>query len=70
MIITYRLCPFRIDYGKKIKKQQQNLDQGKEYGAFLTDLSKAFDYLPHDLTVAKLHTYGFSLKSFKLTSSY
>ena len=27
----------RIDYGKKIKKQQQNLDQGKEYGAFLTD---------------------------------
>ena len=36
------------------------LDQGKEYGALLTDLSKVFDCLPHDLIFAKLHAYGFS----------
>ena len=46
------------------------LDQGKEYGALLTDLSKAFDCLSHDLIVAKLHVYGFSTESLKLINSY
>ena len=46
------------------------LDQGKEYGALLTDLSKAFDCLLHDLIVAKLHVYGFSTESLKLINSY
>ena len=44
--------------------------QGNEYGALLTDLSKAFDCLPHDLIVAKLHAYGFSIESSKLINSY
>ena len=34
------------------------------------DLSKAFDCLPHDLIVAKLHAYGFSRDSLKLINSY
>ena len=46
------------------------LDQGKEYGALLTDLSKAFDCLPRDLLVPKLHAYGFSIESLKLINSY
>ena len=46
------------------------LDQGKEYGALLTDLSKAFDCLSHDLIVAKLHVYGFSTESLKLINNY
>ena len=52
------------------KKQQKTLDQGKAYGALLTELSKAFNCFPHDLIVAKLHAYGFSLESLKLLNSY
>ena len=44
--------------------------QGGSFGALLTDLSKAFDCLPHDLLVAKLYAYGFDLKSVTLVHSY
>ena len=30
-------------------------DNNKVFGALLTDLSKAFDCLSHDLLIAKLH---------------
>ena len=36
----------------------------------MTDLSKAFDCLPHDLIIAKLHAYGCELLSLKLINSY
>ena len=36
----------------------------------MTDLSKAFDCLSHELIIAKLNAYGFSLPALKLMQSY
>ena len=46
------------------------LDKGNKYGVLLTDLSKAFDCLVHDLLIAKLDAYGFDYLSLKLINSY
>ena len=39
-------------------------------GEVLMDLSKASGTLNHDLLIAKLHTYGFDIKTLKLLDSY
>ena len=74
------LSKFQCGFGKGYSTQdcllamvencKKALDQGNEYGALLTDLSKAFDCLPRDLIVAKLHEYGFSIDSLKLINNY
>ena len=38
--------------------------------AVLTDLSKAFDYLPHDILLCKLSAYGLADGAFQLMKSY
>ena len=53
-----------------IEKWRKSLDKRESFGALLTDLSKAFDCLPHDLLVAKLHAYGFDIQSVRLIHSY
>ena len=69
-------CGFRKGYSNQdcllamVENCKKALDQRNEYVALLTDLSKAFDCLPHDLIVAKLHAYGFSTESLKLINSY
>ena len=45
---------------KFVEDCKLNLDNSKVGGAILTDLSRAFDCLPHRLLTAKLHAYGVS----------
>ena len=40
------------------------------FGAFLTDLSKAFNCLDDELLIAKLNAYSFSLLASKLVQDY
>ena len=40
------------------------------FGTLLTDLSKTFDCLDHELLIAKLNEYGFSLTALKLVHNY
>ena len=49
---------------------KKSLDQKKFVGAVLMDLSKAFDSIPHDLLIAKMHAYGFSIDAVTFFYSY
>ena len=42
---------------------------GQMFGALLTELPKAFDCLDHELLIAKLNAYRFSLPALKLSPS-
>ena len=53
-----------------LEKCKNAIDQEKVFDALLTDLSKAFDYLRHELIIAKLNAYGFNLPALKLMHSY
>ena len=46
------------------------LDKGMHTGILLTDLTKAFHSLSHDLLVAKLNSYEFSKLSLKMINDY
>ena len=58
-------CGFRKGYNAQhclmaiIKKWHKFLDIGGHAGALLTDPSKAFDFVDHELLITKLHAYGF-----------
>ncbi len=46
------------------------LDRSKCDGALLMDLSEAFDYIPHNLMIAKLKAYEMSNQSLAFMCSY
>ena len=56
---VYRYC---------LRNGNLRVDNNKALRALLTELSKAFDFLSHDLLIAKLHSYGLSLTSVRLLS--
>ena len=45
-----------------LDKSKSAVDKRKYFGELFTDLSKAFDYI----VLAKLHAYGFSLRTLRL----
>ena len=49
---------------------ENKLDKYYVVYAILLDLSKAFDYVPHDLIVARLASYGFDPQSLEYILSY
>ena len=53
-----------------VEKWCKNLNGGGETGAVLTDLSKAFDCIDHNLLIAKLNAYGFEKQSINFLYSY
>ena len=46
------------------------LDKNIFTGTVLTDLSKAFEYIPHNLLIAKLHACGMSFDTITFWNSY
>ena len=75
-IFNKQQCGFRKGYNtqqcllKMLEKWKRSVDGGNAFGALLTDLSKAFDCLDHELLIAKLHAYGFSLPALRLINDY
>ena len=53
-----------------VEKCCKTLDEGGETGAVLTDLSKAFDCIDHNLLIVKLNAYGFEKTSLEFIHSY
>ena len=53
-----------------LEKWKQCVDKGKVFGALLTDLSKSFDSLDHELLTAKVKSYSFNLPGLLLVNDY
>ena len=53
-----------------MEKWRKCLNKGCISGAILTDLSKAFDCILHDLSIAKLAAYDFDYQSLRIMESF
>ena len=52
------------------EKWRRSVDGGCQAGALLTDLSKVFDCIDHELLIAKVYVYTFDNNSLHLINSY
>ena len=71
--LSLRLRGFRRNYNTQVIMLEdiwKNVDTGKFSDMFLTDLSKAFNFMVHDLLIAKLNAYGFEYNALLLINSY
>ena len=69
-------CGFRKGFSVQhclvsmLEKWKSATDNKKLFGALLTDLSKAFDCLSHELLIATLNAYGFNMSALRFVHSY
>ena len=69
-------CGFRKGFSSQhcllsmLEKWKSATDNKKSFGALLTDLSKAFDCLSHELLIAKLNAYGFNMSASGFVHNY
>ena len=75
-IFSKYLCGFREGYSTQhcllfmLERLKKALDKGLITGILLTDLSKAFDCISHELLIAKLKAYGFTNNALNLINDY
>ena len=70
------LCGFRKAHStqhtlfKLLRRWQNERNNAGLIGTILMNLSKAYDYIPHDLIIAKFEAYGLSKSSLSLLLDY
>ena len=75
-ILSKYQCGFRQGYNTQycllmmVEKWKEVFDKSGLDGALLTDLSKSFDCIKHDLLIAKLAAYRFDSHSLSFVLSY
>ena len=52
------------------EKARKIFNKGGIFGALLTDLPKSFDFMTHDLLIAKLHAPNFDINALNLIFDY
>ena len=74
--LSVHQCGFRKNMSAQsclivmLEKWKKCIDNKGKAGVLLTDLSKVFDCLDHDLLIAKLEAYGLDYNALKLIHSY
>ena len=75
-LLATNQCEFRKGFSSQycllvmLEKFKEAIDRGNQFGALLTDLSKAFDCINHKFLIAKLSEYGVSSPALNVLSSY